>query len=84
MSYEKLTQVQSRIIIGTKQSLKAMKNDQISEVFIATDADYRVTEQVVKLAKELNIPCRHVDSMEKLGSACGIEVGTSTAAIKKV
>lgn len=83
MSYEKLTQVQSRIIIGTKQSLKAMKSNQISEVFIATDADPLLTHRVVELAQELNIPCRHVDSMKKLGSACGIEVGTSTAAIKK-
>lgn len=83
MSYDKLTQVQSSIVIGTKQTLKAMRNNQISEVFIATDADEHLTAQVVNLAKELNIPCERVDSMKKLGMASGIDVGTSTVAIKQ-
>lgn len=83
MPYEKLTHVQSRIIIGTKQTLKAMRNSEVSEVFIASDADQQITKQVIILAKELNIPCQHVDSMKKLGHACGIEVGTSTVAIKE-
>ncbi|GAB3069506.1 50S ribosomal protein L7ae-like protein [Virgibacillus ainsalahensis] len=83
MSYEKVTQVQSRIIIGTKQTLKAMKNAEISEVFIADDADRQITQKVASFAKEKNIPCKRVDSMEKLGNACGIEVGASTVAIKQ-
>lgn len=82
MSYEKLTQVQSKVIIGTKQTLKAMRNNEVSEVYIATDADQQLTGQVVILAEELNIPCQRVDSMKKLGTACGIEVGTSTVAVK--
>ncbi|MFC2949281.1 50S ribosomal protein L7ae-like protein [Virgibacillus sediminis] len=83
MSYEKVTQVKSRVIIGTKQTLKAMKNGEISEVFIADDADPKITQKVASLAEELNIPCERVDSMNKLGAACGIEVGASTAAIKQ-
>lgn len=82
MSYEKVSQVQSRIIIGTKQTLKAMRNGEISEVYIADDADQQITQKVANLAEELNIPCEHVDSMKKLGTACGIDVGTSTVAIK--
>lgn len=83
MSYEKVNQLQSRIIIGTKQTLKAMENGIISEVFIADDADEQITQEVQRLAEELNIPCQHVDSMKKLGAACGIDVGTSTVAIKQ-
>ncbi|WP_163971938.1 50S ribosomal protein L7ae-like protein [Oceanobacillus halotolerans] len=83
MSYEKVTQLRSRIIIGTKQTLKAMKNGDISEVYIADDANGQITQKVVNLAEELNIPCHRVDSMKKLGAACGIDVGASTAAIKK-
>lgn len=82
MYYEKITQLQAGIIIGTKQTLKAMKNSEVSEVFIAEDAKQELTEKVVSLAKELNIPCYHVDSMEKLGEACGIEVSATTVAIK--
>ena len=84
MPYEKITQVQSRIIVGTKQSLKAMKQNEVSEVFVASDADRHVTQQVIDLAEELHIPCEYVDSMKKLGEACGIEVGASVVAVKKV
>lgn len=83
MPYERLSQIHSRIIIGTKQTLRAMKNSEVSEVYIATDADLHLTQQVSDLASELNIPLQYVDSMKKLGQACGIEVKTSTVAIKQ-
>ncbi|RKQ32352.1 ribosomal L7Ae/L30e/S12e/Gadd45 family protein [Oceanobacillus halophilus] len=84
MSYEKVTQVQSHLIIGMKQTLKAMKNGDISEVFIADDADRHITQKVASLAKELDIPCKVVASKKKLGAACGIEVGASAVAVKKL
>jgi large subunit ribosomal protein L7A len=83
MSYEKVSEVKSRTLIGMKQTLKAMKNGQISEVYIAEDADRFFTQKVEELAKTLGIPCRRVDSKKKLGAACGIDVGASTVAIKK-
>ncbi len=82
MPYEKLSQVHSRIIIGTKQTLRAMKNSEVSEIYIATDADQKLTQPVTDLASELNIPLQYVDKKKKLGQACGIEVNTSTVAIK--
>lgn len=83
MSYEKVDKVKPNLIIGTKQTLKAMKNGQVSEVFIADDADQHITEKIELLADELNVTCRRVDSMEKLGEACGIDVGASAAAVKQ-
>ncbi|UFT99488.1 50S ribosomal protein L7ae-like protein [Radiobacillus kanasensis] len=83
MSYDKVAQVKTGLIIGTKQTLKAMKNGEVSEVVIADDADQHITSNVSRLAKELNIPCTRVDSMKKLGAACGIDVGTATVAIKQ-
>ena len=74
MSYDKVTQVKSRLVIGTKQTLKAMKNGEVSEVFIANDADEHITQKVASLADELDIPRKSVDSKRKLGVACGIEV----------
>jgi len=82
MSYEQLTQIQSRIIIGVKQTLRAMKNGEISEVYIAEDADRHITNQVIELAEEQSIPYTSVPSKKDLGIACGIDVGTSTAAVK--
>ena len=80
MSYEKVLQAQ-RIIIGTKQTVKALKEDRIREVIIANDAEPCVTAKIVSEALRVNVPVLYVDSMKKLGKACGIEVGASTVAI---
>jgi large subunit ribosomal protein L7A len=82
MSYEKVTQHQSRAIIGTKQTIKAMNNGEVSEVFIAKDADQHVTARVLDVAKQLNIPHTIVQSKKELGKSCNIEVGASTVAIR--
>jgi large subunit ribosomal protein L7A len=80
MSYEKVLQAK-KIVIGTKQTVKAIKEGIIREVVIASDADAKVTAKVVNEALLHHVPIQHVDSMKKLGKACGIEVGASTVAI---
>lgn len=82
MSYEKVMQAKS-VIIGTKQAVRALKNNLIQEVIIADDADIYLTGRVVETAKELDVPITYVDSMRMLGKACGIDVGAATVAIKK-
>lgn len=83
MSYDKVTDAKNGVVIGTKQALKALREGQVREVIIAEDADLRVTNKVLMLAEELNVPVSTVDSMKKLGQVCGIEVGASAVAIKK-
>jgi large subunit ribosomal protein L7A len=80
MSYEKVLQAK-RFVIGTKQTVKALKEGNVRELIVASDADQKVTAKVVNVALDINIPIRYVDSMVKLGKACGIEVGASTVAI---
>jgi large subunit ribosomal protein L7A len=80
MSYEKVLQAKSAII-GTKQTVKALKDGKAKELIVASDVETKVITNVVKLAHELNIPVTYVDSMKKLGKACGIEVGASAVAI---
>lgn len=82
MSYEKVTQADGNVIIGTKQTLKGLKDGHVAEVVIASDADARVTNKVLALASESSVPVIMVDSMKKLGKACGIDVGAATVAIK--
>lgn len=81
MSYEKVSQAKE-IVIGSKQTLKAIKEKAVTEVIIADDADRRVTNKVLLAANEHGIPVVKVDSMKKLGKACGIEVNAATVAIK--
>lgn len=80
MSYEKVLQAKS-FIIGTKQAVKALKEGKVEELIIAADADQKVTAQVVTTAQDLEIPVLYVDSMKKLGKACGIQVGAAAVAI---
>ncbi|WP_099352735.1 50S ribosomal protein L7ae-like protein [Fredinandcohnia onubensis] len=80
MSYEKVLQAK-KIIIGTKQAVKAIQTDKVTEIVVAEDADRRVINKVLQLAEAQQIPISKVDSMKRLGKACGIEVGASTVAI---
>jgi len=82
MSYEKVERAKE-LTIGVKQTLKAVENLLVDTVFVAEDADKRLTQKVVLLCKEKGVPVIYVDSMRRLGKACGIEVGAATAAIKK-
>jgi large subunit ribosomal protein L7A len=80
MSYEKVLQAKG-FVIGTKQTVKALKEGNVRELIVAKDADAKVTAKVVSEALDINVPILYVDSMLKLGKACGIEVGASSVAI---
>ena len=43
MSYEKVSQAKN-LIIGTKQTVRALKSGQATEVFVALDADPQITK----------------------------------------
>ena len=68
-------------VVGLKQTLRAIQNDLAKEVFVANDADIRIINQVISVAKEKNIKVNKVDTMEELGKAANIRVGAATLAI---
>ncbi len=82
MLYDKVKQAK-HCIIGTKQTIKAIGRQQVLEIFIASDAEIKVTAPIVTTAKQHKVPVHFVDSMKKLGKSCGIEVGTAVVAIKR-
>lgn len=82
MSYEKVAHAK-KIIVGSKQTVKALKAGEVIELVIATDADMKVTANLLQTARDMNTAITYVDSMKKLGKACGIAVGASAVAITK-
>ncbi|MFT9495333.1 ribosomal L7Ae/L30e/S12e/Gadd45 family protein [Anaerosolibacter sp.] len=74
---------QNKLIIGTKQALKAIKEGKAQTLFIAKDAEKHVTRNIEDAAKEVQLQIVYVESMKKLGKACGIEVSAATAVILK-
>jgi len=83
MSYEQLTQLHSQLIIGTKQTMKAIRNNEIEKLFVATDADEMIVSKIIAEANKHGIPYVEVDSKKKLGKACKIEVDATVVAIKQ-
>lgn len=80
MSYEKVSQADN-LIIGTKQTVKALKLGQATEVIVALDADPLITHSIIQTAREMEVPVSTVSSKKKLGHICGIDVGATAVAI---
>ncbi|UNC90931.1 L7Ae/L30e/S12e/Gadd45 family ribosomal protein [Candidatus Contubernalis alkaliaceticus] len=70
-----------KTVIGTKQTMKAVKNHEAKLVFVALDAENRVTRPVQDLCNEHNIEIVEIPLMDELGKACGIKVGAAMVAI---
>ena len=70
-----------KIVVGTKQLKKALRNGRAEYVFLAENADPAVTEPIEELCLSGNIQIHWVGSMADLGRACGIEVGAAAAAV---
>jgi len=80
--YEKVKQA-TNMVIGTKQTKKAIEQGKAQEVIVAKDADDKVTAPIISMCRDRGIAVVPVDSMRELGKACGIEVGAAAVAILK-
>ena len=68
-------------VVGVKQLTKALKEGRAAKVFLAADAETRVTRPIEQLCETMSVPVETVPSMAELGRACAIEVGAAAAAI---
>lgn len=80
MSYERIRAAKARTV-GTKQTTKALEKGLAKVVFIARNAEERVVSHLAELCRQKGVELVWVDDMAALGKACGIEVGTASAAI---
>ena len=80
--HEGLADVDRRVV-GTKQVLRALDEGKIARAYVAQDADLLLTKRVVDRCYDMDIPCTQVESMEKLGRACGIDVKAAAAGLLK-
>ena len=70
---------QSNKVVGAKQAKRALSDGRARKVFLAQDADPRVTQPLSQLAQEKQVPVIEVPTMKQLGAACGIAVGAAVA-----
>lgn len=70
-------------VVGIKQTLKALKNNEVSKLYVAKNAEKKVIAPVVNLANENSIEIEYIDTMRELGKLCGIDVGAASVAMLK-
>ena len=72
-----------RKVVGTKQVVRALKAGKASRVYVCTDADTFIYQQVIRAAEDAGVTCIRVASMRELGVACGVDGPTAAAALLK-
>ena len=67
----------ARKTVGAKQTLKAMKRNEVQRLFVATDCDEAVVAPLIRYANEHGIAVDQSYTMVELGMACRIKVGAA-------
>lgn len=70
-------------IVGAKQVKRALDSSNVDIVYIADDADKKITKDIEELSISKQVRIIHVDTMEVLGKACGIDINAAVAALLK-
>ena len=73
----------AKTVVGVKQTLRVINNEQAKKVFVAVDADEHVTAPIIAACISRKVAWEEVSSMQELGQACGIHVKAATAAVLK-
>ena len=71
----------SEKVVGLKQVRRAVTGGSVNLVFLACDADPRLTEALEELCNAHGVATVWDYTMAQLGKACGIAVGTAAAAV---
>ena len=67
-------------VVGTKQSMRAVRAGQAAVVFLALDADPMQTDPIRVLCVQMGVELVEVPTMELIGRACGVK-GAALAAV---
>lgn len=68
-------------VVGVKQSKKVIRDGGAKQVFIAADAERRITDPIRALCDECSVQVTEAPSMKELGAAVGIAVGAAVVAV---
>lgn len=82
--YEMISEAErERLIVGFKQTVKAVSAGLAEKVFLAGDCESRISNPIENAASANGTQIFYVPTMKELGEMCGIEVGSSCAVILK-
>jgi len=72
-----------KMVVGLKQTTRALEKGEVRSVFLAQDADSRLLKPIIEMCQAKQIKIQEVPTMLELGKACGIKVGAAVAAVLK-
>ena len=73
----------ARKVVGTRRLLKALAAGEIERVYLADDADMFIRTQVQEACEKASVKLTIVPEMSELGKACGVDVKTAAAGLRK-
>jgi large subunit ribosomal protein L7A len=71
------------LLVGSKQTLKAIAGNQVKKIFLAKDIDQPLKQEILEAVNNNNIPFEIVESKNELGRICGIDVSAASAVLLK-
>ncbi|WP_145436183.1 ribosomal L7Ae/L30e/S12e/Gadd45 family protein [Staphylococcus hominis] len=82
MSNEKVARFNKQhFVVGLKQTLKALKKDQVASLIIAKDVEIYLLAQVFSQINHKSIPITYFESKSALGKTVGINVNATIVAL---
>ena len=77
-----LTELQTQSkLIGFKQSVRAVESGKVKKVFLARDAESKLSDPIKKACEKKEIEIEYADTMKELGRACDINIGAAVAVV---
>ena len=73
----------ARKVVGTRRLLKALAAGEIERAYLADDADMFIRTQVQEACEKAGVKLTIVPEMVELGKACGVDVKTAAAGLRK-
>lgn len=84
MSKEKVARFNKQhFVVGLKETLKALKKDQVTSLIIAKDVEVYLMTRVLSQINQKNIPVSFFESKCALGKYVGINVNATIVALLK-
>lgn len=70
-----------RKTVGAKQTLKAMKRNEVTQLYVAKDSEGKVVGPLIEYARSAGIPVEDSYTMMELGIACRIKVKAAAVGV---
>ncbi len=70
---------ENKFVVGTKQTLKAIKSGNAAYVYLAEDADEEIRQRVIRNCNRHGVSYEMAPGMKELGRACNISLSAAVA-----